>query len=256
MLLFVSGIAFFVGGATMAGALIGFCIKTESKGFNAAMLAFAGGIMGAAASMELIAPAVLTEQGCSVLVVIISVAGGAVFIRLLEYGVLAIRRFFSGGFLPVIFPDHGSAVKRVLLFVLAFAIHNFPEGLAAGVSCGLDEKGKAFSVALGIAIQNLPEGMVLIRPMLTAGLSKQRTLILALATGWIEIVGAFLGWMFVSFPFPVLTYMLPFAGGTMLYIIHAEVIPEALERIDSRSFSRDYFIGFCGMLLLNCLIGG
>lgn len=255
MLLFVSEIAFFVGGATMTGALIGFMIKRNSERFNASMLAFAGGIMSAAASMELIAPVLLSEKGLSYLLVVCSVAAGAVFIRLLEKCFFVFRKCFSRRWICKVLPSGTDSVRHVLLFVLAIAIHNFPEGLAAGVSCGMDERGKAFSVALGIAIQNLPEGMVLIQPMLYAGLPKKRTLLFALATGWVEIIGAYLGWMFVSFPFSVLTYLLPFAGGTMLYIIHAEVIPESLAAIDSLSFSGTFFVGFCGMLLLNHFFG-
>ena len=255
MLLFVTEIAFFVGGVTMLGALAGFVIKKDSKEFNAAVLSFAGGIMGAAASMELIAPVLIAEDGVPFLAAVLSIAAGAVFIRFLEKSMLLLRRFLPRRLTQGIPSGQAGALRRVLLFVAAIAIHNFPEGLAAGVSCAMDNRARAFAVALGIAVQNFPEGMVLIRPMLSAGLSKRKTLLLALSTGWVEIAGAFLGWALVSAPFPVLSYMLPFAGGTMLYIIHVEVIPESLSASGSRVFSLWFFTGYCITLLLNHFIG-
>ena len=94
-----------------------------------------------------------------------------------------------------------------MLFVIAIAIHNFPEGIAAGVSFGTDNTTQVLTVAGGIALQNIPEGMVIISPMLASGMSKGRTFIIALLTGVVEVVGTLLGYFAVS----VASVILPFA---------------------------------------------
>ena len=236
MLLFVTQISMLVGGATMLGAVAGFFVKGKSDRFHSVVFAFAGGMMCAAATMELIAPAVENKNGVRFL---------------LESHMSAARKMFGRYFLRDVTSVQVQAVKKVLLFVLAIAIHNFPEGLAAGMSCGLDDKSKAFTVALGIAIQNLPEGMMLIQPMRSAGLSRERTLWIALSTGFVEIIGTYIGWGLAAAPFSLLSYLLPFAGGTMLYIVNAEVIPDALSSGDQRSLTWGFFIGYCAMLILD-----
>ena len=251
MLLFVTQISMLVGGATMLGAVAGFFVKGKSDRFHSVVFAFAGGMMCAAATMELIAPAVENKNGVRFLLAVCCIAAGAAFVRLLESHMSAARKMFGRYFLRDVTSVQVQAVKRVLLFVLAIAIHNFPEGLAAGMSCGLDDKSKAFTVALGIAIQNLPEGMMLIQPMRSAGLSRERTLWIALSTGFVEIIGTYIGWGLAAAPFSLLSYLLPFAGGTMLYIVNAEVIPDALSSGDQRSLTWGFFIGYCAMLILD-----
>ena len=145
-------------------------------------------------------------------------------------------------------------VGKILLFVLAIAIHNLPEGIAAGVGFGSDNTAGARVIAGGIALQNIPEGLVLIGPMLAAGVSKKRTLLIALLTGFVEIVGTLVGYFAVSAAKVILPFALAFAGGTMLYIISDEMIPETHHE-NERGATYALIVGFVLMLVMDTLLG-
>ena len=143
----------------------------------------------------------------------------------------------------------------MLLFVLAIAIHNLPEGIAAGVGFGTGNITDALVIAGGIALQNIPEGMVIIAPMLAAGMSHRRTFIIAIITGVVEVVGTLLGYFAVSVSTAILPFALAFAGGTMLYVISDEMIPETHADGNKRGVTYSLLIGFCLMLVLDILLG-
>ena len=149
----------------------------------------------------------------------------------------------------------GEKLSKVLLFVMAIAIHNLPEGIAAGVGFGSGNTEEALLIAGGIALQNIPEGMVIIGPMLAAGVSKKRTLLLSLATGLVEVVGTLLGYFAVSLSTAVLPFALAFAGGTMLYVISDEMIPETHAHGSQRGATYALLLGFCVMLVSDVLLG-
>ena len=150
---------------------------------------------------------------------------------------------------------HGNAnLDKVLLFVSAIAIHNLPEGIAAGVSFGSGNTAEAIMIAGGIALQNIPEGMVIIGPMLAAGISPRKTLICALATGLVEVVGTLLGYFAVTVATAILPFALAFAGGTMLYVISDEMIPETHHDNESGA-TYALLVGFCLMLVSDVLLG-
>ena len=152
--------------------------------------------------------------------------------------------------------DHNNAnLSKVLLFVLAIAIHNLPEGLAAGVGFGSGNTAHALTIAGGIALQNIPEGMVIIGPMLAAGVSKKKTLICALITGLVEVAGTLIGYFAVSISATVLPFALAFAGGTMLYVISDEMIPETHAHGSERGATYALLIGFCFMLAMDVFLG-
>ena len=146
-------------------------------------------------------------------------------------------------------------ISKVLLFVTAIAIHNLPEGIAAGVSFGSGNTSEALVIAGGIALQNIPEGMVIIGPMLSSGISKKRTLLLASVTGLIEVVGTFIGYFAVSLASAILPFALAFAGGTMLYVISDEMIPETHAHGSQRGATYALLVGFCVMLISDILLG-
>ena len=153
--------------------------------------------------------------------------------------------------------EHRSNQKlsKVLLFVTAIAIHNLPEGIAAGVSFGSGNEAEALVIAGGIALQNIPEGMVIIGPMLASGVSKKRTFALASVTGLIEVVGTLIGYFAVSIAEAVLPFALAFAGGTMLYVISDEMIPETHAHGEQRGATYALLVGFCIMLISDILLG-
>ena len=141
------------------------------------------------------------------------------------------------------------------LFVIAIAIHNLPEGIAAGVSFGSGNTIHAITVAGGIALQNIPEGMVIIAPMLASGMSKTRTLLIAMFTGLIEVLGTFIGYFAVNISSAILPFALAFAGGTMLYVISDEMIPETHSHGNERAATYALILGFIVMLIFDFILG-
>ena len=109
-------------------------------------------------------------------------------------------------------------------------------------------------IAGGIALQNIPEGMVIIAPMLAAGISPNRTFLCGLATGLVEVVGSLLGYFVVTIATAILPFALAFAGGTMLYVISDEMIPETHHNNES-SATYALLVGFCIMLVSDVLLG-
>ena len=242
-----------VGCATMVGALLGMVFRKTTHKFNDLVLSFAAGIMLAAAVLGLILPSMEHGGKSGVITTVIGILSGAVAINLMDRFVPHLHRLAG-----VEFEDHpnsGSAGK-VLLFVLAIAIHNLPEGIAAGVGFGSGDVHQALLIAGGIALQNIPEGMVIIGPMLGAGISPRRTIAIALATGVVEVVGTLVGYFAVSLSAAILPFALAFAGGCMLYIISDEMIPETHAHGGERGATYALLIGFCVMLITDVLLGG
>jgi ZIP family zinc transporter len=151
---------------------------------------------------------------------------------------------------------HNNAnLSKVLLFVTAIAIHNLPEGIAAGVGFGSGDNTQALIIAGGIALQNIPEGMVIIGPMLAAGVTPKKTFACALATGLVEVVGTLIGYFAVSLASVILPFALAFAGGTMLYVISDEMIPETHAHGGERGATYALLVGFCFMLTMDVFLG-
>ena len=110
-------------------------------------------------------------------------------------------------------------------------------------------------IAGGIALQNIPEGMVIIAPMLAAGIKPKKTFLYAALTGLVEIVGTLLGYFAVSISTAILPFALAFAGGTMLYVISDEMIPETHAHGEERGATYSLLFGFCLMLVVDVLLG-
>jgi ZIP family zinc transporter len=110
-------------------------------------------------------------------------------------------------------------------------------------------------IAGGIALQNIPEGMVIIAPMLSAGVSPRKTFLFASITGIVEIVGTFIGYFAVSLASAILPFALAFAGGTMLYVISDEMIPETHSNGNETGATYSLLVGFCVMLVTDILLG-
>ncbi|MBR3942275.1 MAG: ZIP family metal transporter [Clostridia bacterium] len=239
-----------VGGATMIGAFIGFFIKKIPHRFNDIILGFAAGVMLCAAVFGLIAPALEGTDLKGALLVCAGVLTGAWFLSLIDKFTPHLHKLAGVEETN----QNKEQLGRVLLFVLAIAIHNLPEGIAAGVSFGTGNISDALTVAGGIALQNIPEGMVIIAPMLAAGVSKGKTLFIALLTGVVEVLGTFIGYFAVGVASSVLPFALAFAGGTMLYVISDEMIPETHAHGFEKGATYSLLVGFCVMLVLDALI--
>ena len=236
-----------VGGATVFGSIIGFAFKKISHRFSDLVLAFAAGVMLAAAVLGLIIPSV--EYG-NLFITVVGIFAGAISLNLMDRLVPHMHHIVGAD--PETHPANAN-LDKVLLFVSAIAIHNLPEGIAAGVSFGSGNAAEALLIAGGIALQNIPEGMVIISPMLAAGISPKRTFLCAMATGLVEVVGTLLGYFAVTMATAILPFALAFAGGTMLYVISDEMIPETHHDNQSGA-TYALLVGFCVMLISDVLL--
>ncbi len=241
-----------VGGATLFGAIIGFLFKNISHKFSDIILSFAAGVMLAAAILGLILPSLEYGEQWKILVTVSGVFAGAICLNLMDKIIPHVHKLVG-----MDGEEHAGnkSLDKVLLFVTAIAIHNLPEGIAAGVGFGSENTAEALLIAGGIALQNIPEGMVIIAPMLAAGISPKRTFVCAFATGLIEILGTLLGYFSVTISQALLPFALAFAGGTMLYVISDEMIPETHAHGSERGATYTLLIGFCLMLVFDVLLG-
>lgn len=242
-----------VGLATVIGAIIGLAFKNLSHKFSDVVLAFAAGVMLAAAVLGLILPAVEYGGQHGLLITVAGVFTGAICLNLTDKLVPHLHKLSGGAGEEA---HHGNErINKVLLFVLAIAIHNFPEGIAAGVGFGSGNTAEAMLIAGGIALQNIPEGMVIIAPMLSAGIKPKKTFFYASLTGLVEVLGTLIGYFAVSLASAILPFALAFAGGTMLYVISDEMIPETHAHGSERGATYALLFGFCLMLVFDILLG-
>ena len=241
-----------VGGATLIGAVTGFVFKKISHRFSDIVLSFAAGVMLAAAVLGLIIPSLDYGGKYGIIVTVAGIFAGALCLNLVDKLVPHLHRLAGKED-----EEHNGNDKlnKVLLFVAAIAIHNLPEGIAAGVGFGSGNTNDALLIAGGIALQNIPEGMVIIGPMLAAGISSKKTFICAAATGLVEVAGTLLGYLAVSVASAILPFALAFAGGTMLYVISDEMIPETHAHGAQRGATYALLAGFCVMLVSDVLLG-
>ncbi len=242
-----------VGGATVLGTVLGFVFKNISHKFSDIVLSFAAGVMLAAAVIGLILPSVEHGGKLGLLYAVAGIFCGAVCLNLFDKLVPHLHKL--SGVDQENHPDGTAKLNKILLFVTAIAIHNLPEGIAAGVGFGSGNTAEALAVAGGIALQNIPEGMVIIGPMLAAGMPPRRTFLIAAATGLVEVLGTLLGYFAVSISTAVLPFALAFAGGTMLYVISDEMIPETHAHGSERGATYALLVGFCVMLITDVLLG-
>ena len=242
-----------VGGATVFGALIGFVFKKLSHTFSDIVLSFAAGVMLAATVLGLILPSLDYGGKFGIITTVVGIFVGAVCLNLVDKLVPHLHKIMGD---PKDEEAHKNAdLNKVLLFVTAIAIHNLPEGIAAGVGFGSGNTAQALMIAGGIALQNIPEGMVIIGPMLAAGVKPKKTFVCAMITGVIEVIGTFIGYFAVSLASAILPFALAFAGGTMLYVISDEMIPETHAHGHQRGATYALLVGFGVMLVSDILLG-
>ncbi len=239
-----------VGGATIVGVLFGFLFHKVPHKFNDAILGFAGGIMLAAAILGLIIPSL--DNG-NIWVTALGIVTGAVFLNLADKMTPHLHRVT--GMDQEEHAEKQNSINKVMLFVMAIAIHNLPEGIAAGVGFGSENISNAITVAVGIALQNIPEGMVIVSPLIMSGVSKWRVFLIASFTGVIEIVGTLIGFTAVSVATTILPFALAFAGGTMIYVVSDEMIPETHSHGYERMATYSLIFGFIAMLIMDFYIG-
>lgn len=232
-------------GSTVIGSLIGFFLKELPHKINDTIVGYCAGIMLAASTLGLIVPAY--EMSGNWLIVVVGVMIGAFFLNVLD---LVTPHLHTITGLDPEEHKHNSHLNSVLLFVMAIALHKLPEGMAAGVSMSASVTGDTdWSVSMGIALQNIPEGMVIIAPLLMAGVSRLRTFLIALGIGLIEVVGALLGFALGESSEFFLPFLLAFAGGAMLYVTSDEMIPESHTHGYQKYATYALLLGYVTLLL-------
>lgn len=226
-----------IGGSTLIGTSCGFLLNRISDVWNDIVTAFAAGVMLAAAVLGLFVPA-------------LEIGNAAFLISGTLLGVLFLRgiRVFSSRL--------GSESLRQdpgLMFVLAIALHKFPEGMAGGISLSSMTSNAAFTMVIGLALQNLPEGVVMIPPLLAAGIRRSRAACIALLTGILNAAGVFAGALWGNLSSHFLPLALSFAGGAMLDVIISQMLPQISASHRLRSGSLIVLSGFILMLYINTL---
>ena len=232
---------------TVIGSLLGFIIKELPHKWNDCVLGYCAGVMLAASTLGLIVPAF--EMSMPWWIVSIGVIVGAMFLNVLDYLTPHLHHITG---LDAEHHRNNTSLNRVLLFVMAIALHKLPEGMAAGVSVS-DVSNTSWTVTLGLSLQNVPEGMVLIAPLLIAGVKPMRTFIIALCVGLLEIVGVWIGYGLGTLLEVLLPVLLGFAGGAMLYVTSDEMIPETHAHGYQKQATYALILGFLSLLLFETI---
>lgn len=242
------------GLATTIGALPIFFIKRVTEKVQGVMLGFGAGVMLAATSFSLIIPgieAATSATGNNVtaaLIVAIGILLGGAFLWFTH------RNFPHEHFIKGSEGNQPSNLARVWLFILAIALHNFPEGLAVGVGFASGEVSQGLTLA-GIGLQNIPEGMVVALSLIAERYSKLYALWIVLLTGLVEPFGGLIGAGVVSLAKPLIPWGLSFAAGAMLFVISDEIIPESHRLGYEKQGTIGLMLGFVLMMLLDVVLG-
>lgn len=240
-------------GASVLGSALGFLFKGLPHRWNDTVLGYCAGVMLAASTLGLIVPAFDMCGAGSWWTVAVGVMVGALFLNVLDL-VTPHLHHITG--LDPEEHTHNKTLGHVLLFVMAIALHKLPEGMAAGVSMNEAAGNASWTVSAGIALQNIPEGMVVIAPLLVAGVSRLRTLAISVVIGLLEIVGVWLGYALGAASALLLPVMLGFAGGAMLYVTSDEMIPETHTHGYQKQATYALLLGFITLLLLGKWLEG
>lgn len=236
-------------GSTLLGSAIGFFFKGMSHKWQDTVMGYCAGVMLAASVLGLLVPAMEFADGGRWWMILAGVCCGVLFLNLMD--VVTPHLHSLTGVDP---EEHGHNrnLDKTLLIVLAIAMHKLPEGMAAGVGFNLEDTADAWSVVLGISIQNIPEAMIVIAPLLVAGVSRLRAGIAALVISLLEIAGVWLGYALGAISQMVLPLMLAFVGGLMLYVVSDEMIPETHSHGYHKYATYALMLGFLTIALASC----
>lgn len=240
-----------LGLASLIGSAIGLVVKRIPHRWNDIFMGFCAGTMLAASIVGLLLPAINIEGASNWWQVFIGVAAGVALISALDRLMPHLHKLTGLDF------DHHQAdatTHRILLFVVAIAIHKLPEGMATGIVFDGDNLSGAYSVALSIALQNIPEGMVIVTPLLMIGVGWARACGISFIVAMLEVVGVLLGFFLGSISGIFLPALLGMAGGAMLYVISDEMIPETHAHGFEKPATYALVAGVVLMLLTDALL--
>ena len=254
----VLGILIPFAGTSMGAAMVFVLKKSISGQMQKILTGFAAGVMVAASFWSLLQPALESSEAMGKLSFLPAAVGflvGVGFLLLLDIVI------------PHMHLDHQSegprsGIKRTTKLILAVTLHNIPEGMAVGVvyaglvsgNTGITSAG-ALALALGIAIQNFPEGAIVSMPLRAEGMSKKTTFLYGVLSGIVEPIAAFITILAFGTVVPVMPYLLAFAAGAMIYVVVEELIPEAQAGEHTNIGTIGVAIGFVIMMILDIALG-
>ena len=255
----IIGVALPLAGTTLGAAMVFFMKGQMSPRLQKALLGFASGVMIAASVWSLLIPAIEMEASRGGVAWVPAVVGFLVGIGFLLLLDTLIPHLHMNTDTP---EGRPSGLRKSLMLVLAVTLHNIPEGMAVGVvlagmlsgNTAISSAG-AFALAIGIAIQNFPEGAIISMPLVSTGLTKRRAFLYGFLSGVVEPVGAVVTILLTSLVTPILPYILSFAAGAMIYVVVEELIPEAQSGEHSNIGTIGTALGFALMMLLDVALG-
>ncbi|MGA0443469.1 MAG: ZIP family metal transporter [Flavobacteriia bacterium] len=249
----------FTWGITALGASTVFFVKTMNRAVLDGLLGFTGGVMVAASFWSLLAPGIEMSPGTGFVKVIPSIIG---------FGLGALFIFGLDKILPHVHINFKKSEgiktpwRRTTLMVMAITLHNIPEGLAVGVlfggvAAGIPEASiaGALALAIGIGIQNFPEGIAVSMPMRRQGVSRLKCFWYGQLSAIVEPIAAVIGAVAVTFFTPILPYALAFAAGAMIFVVVEEVIPETQQDKYTDIATLGFIGGFIVMMTLDVGLG-
>ena len=246
-------------GTALGAALVFFMRSRLSHEVERALTGFAAGVMVAASVWSLLVPAMEASANWGKLAFVPAAAGfwlGTVFLLALDH---VIPHLHLGEDAP---EGPSTRLARTTLMVLAVTLHNIPEGMAVGVvfagwlsGVSTVSLAGAMALALGIAIQNFPEGAIISLPLRAEGASKAKAFLGGFASGAVEPLGALLTIVFATQLVPFLPYLLGFAAGAMMYVVVEELVPEMAEGAHSHTGVIMFAVGFTLMMALDVALG-
>jgi ZIP family zinc transporter len=250
----------FTWGLTALGAALVFGTKNVPRKLLDAMLGFAAGVMIAASFWSLLAPSIeLSTEGSLPMWVppLIGFMAGGIFLRLVDRVLPHLHPW-----MPLTEAEGiHTSWRRSMLLISAITLHNIPEGLAVGVAfgavaAGIDgaSLGAAMALAIGIGIQNFPEGTAVAMPLRREGLSRAKCFFYGQLSAMVEPVAGVIGAAAVVLARPILPYALAFAAGAMIFVVAEELVPEA-KRGSPDIAAMSLMVGFAVMMTLDVALG-
>ncbi len=253
--------ALFTWGVTMMGAAIVFFFKEVKKGVMDALLGFSAGVMIAASFWSLLSPAIDMANSLKMNAWVVA------FLGFISGGLLLfigdkIYSFFSGKKQYGTNYGGNHKIKRCLMLIFSITLHNIPEGLVVGVAFGSLAYGiegatlaSAITLAIGIGLQNFPEGSAVSLPLRRDGMSRKKAFFLGQLSGIVEPIAAVIGAILVLKIQTLLPFLLAFAAGAMIYVVVEELIPESQSNQKKDLMALFTLIGFSIMMILDVALG-
>ena len=243
-------------GTTLGAAMVFFLKKEMNLRLQKALLGFAAGVMVAASVWSLLLPAIDMAQEQGKIAWVPATVGfflGVVFLMALDALTMRLTNKKEG---------RKGELKSNRMLIMAVTLHNIPEGMVVGVTfAGLLAGNEwitlagCFALAIGIAVQNFPEGAIISMPLTSRGMSRKRAFLYGTASGVIEPIAAFFTLLLTRLVSLVLSYLLAFAAGAMIYVVVEELIPESQEGEYSSLGTIGVTVGFLIMMLLDVALG-